>query len=140
MSHAVGKRHTHHTHKISLYGGVYICTSCGATAAKKLIKLSRPCVKQTSHGKYNRDAYRDGKAPAGFPDWPYKQIHLRENVIVNNVQFQIDQLQWQTLRQTYVPPRPQDEDEDIDIQERDRNGQLPSIEEPYQRSSSSDAV
>ena len=51
---------------------------------KKLEKLARPCVRPTSHGKYNRDAYIAGKPPSGFPEWPYKQIHLIENVIVNN--------------------------------------------------------
>ncbi len=47
-----------------------------------------------------------GKPPAGFPKWPYAQIHLRENVIVNNIQLQIDQLHRETLRQIYVPPQP----------------------------------
>jgi len=34
MTYAVGKQHTHHTHKITIYGGVYMCTSCGATASR----------------------------------------------------------------------------------------------------------
>jgi len=139
MTYAVGKRHAHHTHKISLHGGVYLCMSCGATAAKKLVKLARPCFRPTSHGKYNREAYISGRAPAGFPDWPYKQIYLREDVIVNNVQFQTDQLHRQTMRQTYVPPRPIGVDEDIDTEEFDQYGQPPNIEEPYQGSSSSDS-
>ena len=76
----------------------------------------------------------------GFPKWPYKHIHLRENVIVNNVQLQVDQLHRQTLRQIYVPPRPSGENAEIGMEEEDQNGLLvPNTEEPYQGSSSSDS-
>ena len=121
-------------------GGVYMCTTCGATASKKLEKLARPCQEPTTHGKYNRDAYKAGKPPAGFPKWPYKQIHLRENVIVNNVQLQIDQLHRQTLRQMYVPPHIDGRHDEMEEDGEDQNGrhQL-NIEEPYQGSSSSDS-
>jgi len=101
MTYAVGKRHTHHTHRIIVYGGVCMCTDCGATASKKHEKLARPCEQPTSHGKHNRDAYKAGNPPAGFPKWPYMKIHLRENVIVNSIQLQIDQMHRKTLRQIY---------------------------------------
>ena len=117
-----------------------MCISCCATAAKKLEKLARPCVRPSAHGKYNRDAYIAGKPPAGFPEWPYKQIHLRENVIVNNVQLQIDQLHRQTLRQISVPPHCDGGDDEIEEDGEDQNGHSQvNIEEPYQGSSSSDS-
>jgi len=140
MTYAVGKQHTHQTHKITLYGGVYMCTTCGATASKKLEKLAIPCAKPTAHGKINTEAYIAGNPPTGFPKWPYEHIHLRENVIVNNIQLQIDQLHRQTLRQIYVPPQSSGENAHIDAEEEDRNGLLvPNTEEPYQGSSSSDS-
>ena len=128
------------THNIIIYGGVYMCTTCGATASKKLEKLARPCQNPTSHGKHNRDAYKARKPPAGFPKWPYKQIHLRENVIVNNVQLQVDQLHRQTLRQIYVPPQPSREEHQIEEAEADQNGPPGQHrEEPCEGSSSSDS-
>ena len=98
-----------------------MCTSYGAMASKKLEKLARPCQEPPSHGKHNRDAYKAGNPPSGLPKWPYKQIHLRENVIVNNIQLQVYQLHRQTLRQIYVPPQPcraeQQEDEVMEDQQ-----------------------
>ena len=139
MIYAVGKKHTHHTHRIIIYGGVYMCISCGATAFKKLEKLALPCAKPTSHGKHNRDAYKAGKPPAGFPKWPYTKIHLRENVIVNNIQLQVDQLHRETLRQIYVPPQPRSVEHPIEEVTDDQNGQPDNRteEEPRAGSSSS---
>ena len=121
-----------------MHGGVYICTKCGATAAKKPIKLAKTCVQPTSHGKYNKEAYLDGKAPAGFPGWPYKMIHLRENGVVNNVQYQVDQLHRQKLRQIYGPPQQQDAD-GMDEDGDDQMDQPCHTVEPYEGSSSSDS-
>ena len=118
-----------------------MCISCGATASKKLEKLARACTKPTSHGKHNRDAYIAGKPPAGFPKWPYTQIHLRENVIVNNVQLQIDQLHRETLRQIYVPPQPPAVEPNIDDVMEDQHGQPNNdiYEGPRRGSSSSES-
>ena len=118
-----------------------MCTSCGGTAAKKLVKLARPCVKPTAHGKTNRDAYIVGKPPVGFPNWPYKHIHLRENVIVNNVQLQVDELHRKTLRQIYVPPQPSSVEQPIDEVMEDQNGRpdYRTDEGPRAGSSSSDS-
>jgi len=118
-----------------------MCTTCGATASKKLEKLARPCEKPTSHGKHNRDAYLAGKSPAGFPKWPYTRIHLRENVIVNNVQLQVDQLHRKTLRQIYVPPQPCRDEQPIDEATEDQDGPPGSRadEGPTAGSSSSDS-
>jgi len=101
-----------------------------------------PALEYMGMGKINRDAYKAGKPPVGFPKWPYKNIHLRENVIVNNVQLQIDQLHRQTLRQIYVPPQPSRVNANIDEEEEevDQNGPLvPNNQRPYQGSSSSDS-
>ena len=135
-AYAAGKKHTHHSHRAIIYGGVYLCIKCGATASKKLIKLARPSEKPTTHGKYNKDAYIKGNAPAGFPGWPYTKTHLRENVIVNNVQYQVDQLYRQTLRQIYVPPN---RDDAVQVEEVDQNGPSDVEVEPYEGSSSSDS-
>jgi len=131
---------THHTQNNYIWWCIYICTRCGATASKKLEKLARPCQEPTSHGKHNRDAYKAGKPPAGFPKWPYKQIHLRENVIVNNLQLQVDQMHRQTLCQIYVPPQPNREVQQIEEVLEDQNGPPgQNIEEPVEGSSSSDS-
>jgi len=90
---------------------------------------------------HNRDAYLAGKPPAGFPKWPYTKIHLRENVIVNNLQLQIDQLHRKTLRQIYVPPQPCSEEQPVDEVMVDQNGPPDSRtdEGPIAVSSSSDS-
>jgi len=116
-----------------------MCVTCGATASKKLEKLARPCTKPISHGKYNIDAYIAGRPPAGFPKWPYKHRHLRENVVLNNIQLQINQLHRQTFREIYVPPQPSGANAHMEEDEEDQNCLLnPNTEEPYQGSSSSD--
>ena len=91
MSYAVGNLHWHHSHRVKLYGGIYMCTSCGGTGSRKLIKLNRKCKKPTQKGKANINAYKVGKAPAGYPGWPYKRVHLMENEILNNIQHKVNQ-------------------------------------------------
>jgi len=51
-------------------GGVYMCTTCGATASNKLIKLRQPFARPTTHGTYNLKAYARGWSPKCFPAWP----------------------------------------------------------------------
>jgi len=115
-----------------------MCIKCGATASKKLEKLAQECKEPTAHGKHNRDAYIAGKPPRGFPKWPYKQIHLRENVIVNNIQLRVDQLHRETLRRIYVPPQPREVQQDEEME--DQNGPpAQDREEPCEGSSSSDS-
>ena len=56
----------------------------------------------TNHGKFNINAYAAGTKPAGFPDWPYKKMHLMENVLVNNTQHKINQMQRAYIHQLLV--------------------------------------
>lgn len=69
-----------------------MCTECGGTGSRKLIKLPGGCKKPTVQGQYNIDAYAAGTAPAGYKGWPYKRVHLSENVLVNNVQTLVDRM------------------------------------------------
>jgi len=89
MSYAVGNLHTHHSHRICLYGGIYLCKKCGNTSAKKLIKLQDPCEKPKAHGKYNLNAYKNGTKPRGFPKWPFSSVHMMDTVIYNNMQLKV---------------------------------------------------
>ena len=57
-------------------------------------------------------------------------------MIVNNVQYQVDQLYRQTLRQMYVPPK---RDDAVEMDEVDQHGPAIHIVEPYEGSSSSDS-
>jgi len=90
----VGRKTIHHTHTIIIYGGVYIyiyiCTACGATAKKKLEKLSDPCDRPTAALEYNIKAYKDGRPPKGFSGWPYKQVVLDEYSAMHNFQTQLN--------------------------------------------------
>ena len=76
ISYPVVNMFTHLTHSIVLYGGVFMYIACGSTTVNKLIKLFDPCFPHT-YGPlpYNLRAYKAGRAPAGFPLWPYKRIH-----------------------------------------------------------------
>ena len=69
-----------------------MCTRCGGTGSRKLIKLARPCEAPTSRGQQNIDAYAAGTAPAGYKGWPYKRVHLQDNIALNNVQTLIDRM------------------------------------------------
>jgi len=75
-----------------IYGSVYMCRKCGFTGSRKLIKLARKCDKPTTRGQGNLDAYAVGKPPAGHKGWPYKRVHLCDNIVVNNVQTQVDRM------------------------------------------------
>jgi len=59
-------------------------------------------------------------------------------VVVNNVQYQVEQLHRQTLRQLYVPPQQLDADE-MDADEGDQMVQPCHTEAPNEGSSSSDS-
>lgn len=76
-----------------IYGGIYICTKCGATGARKLTKLAAQCKPPEYRGKCNIKAYAEAKAPAGYEGWPYKRIHHNDNISINNIQLQLGRLQ-----------------------------------------------
>jgi len=129
-SHAVGNQHTHHTHRVVVYGGIYMCTKCGATGSRKLVKLARECKRPTAAGKINRDAYADGRPLPKYDGWPYKRIHLDDNIIINNIQMQIDRIQ-KAYEQQYANPDTESEDsawecEEI-IEDTNMGGPVPSL-------------
>jgi len=62
---------------------------CGATAVNKLVKLFDPCCPFSS-GQLN--FYKAGKAPQGFPDWPFKQINTSYTSAISKVQGQVNSL------------------------------------------------
>jgi len=57
ISYMIGNNHTHSSHNIEIYGGVYIyiyiCTTCGNTAHNKVLQLRKPCSRPKAHGKVN---------------------------------------------------------------------------------------
>ena len=71
-------------------GYIYICITCGATAKKKLEKLSDECTHPTAALEYNINAYKIGKPPKGFSGWPYKNVVLDEYTAMRNFQTQMD--------------------------------------------------
>ena len=66
---AVGNQHTHPSHDIKLYGGVYICVRCGATVVSKLIHLRNQCGQSTPALKYHLETYASGEAFKGSVGW-----------------------------------------------------------------------
>jgi len=111
MSYAVGKLHTHHSHRICLYGGIYLCTKCGNTSAKKLIKLQAECKKPKAHGRYNLRSYERGTKPRGFPEWPLKKVHLIDTVIYNNMQMKVNAMHKKYAQQYEHPESEHNSDE-----------------------------
>jgi len=84
----------HPTHHVILYSGFYFCAACGATAVNKLIKLYGPWCIPLRRGplNYNLKAYKAGKAPQGFPGWPYMHLHGAHTSVAEGVRRQIDSL------------------------------------------------
>jgi len=92
ISYPVGNLFTHVTHSVVIYGGVFFCTACGATAKNKLVKLDRPCMPVRHGTNYNLTAYKFGRAPAGFPGWPYKHVTSCLANVRGTIQAAVDQL------------------------------------------------
>lgn len=96
-------------HDVVLHGGVfiytyiYICTSCGNTASNKIIKLRLPCTRPMTHGLYNLRAYAKGRAPRGFPQWPYRSVHSSDKVVFENIQGQINNIAKAYALQKQIP-------------------------------------
>jgi len=89
-----------------------MCTRCGDIGSRELVKLSRPCTHPTAHGDLNIKAYPDGQPPIGFPGWPYKNVHLMEKEIINNIQQKVDQIQKSVMHQFENPSSYDAEDEE----------------------------
>ena len=90
-----------------------MCKVCGASASHKMVKLCQPCTRPTAHGKYNIKAYANGKPPRGFPGWPYKEVHLMDNVVVSHVQKQLNAIQKTYMAQHQYPESDSDSDQYI---------------------------
>ena len=73
----IGNKFTHPSHKLKLYGGVYICLACGYVSRKRVFKLADPCTQPNKAGARNLRYYTKGKAPVGCLGWPYKVQHQR---------------------------------------------------------------
>ena len=63
-----------------------------ATASNKLIKLRDECKRPNPHGKHNLKANDHGRAPKGYPGWPYKRVHMMHLIITDNVQSQLHRI------------------------------------------------
>jgi len=110
---------------MKIYGGVFMCIRCGGTGSRKLIKLARPCETPTVRGQQNVDAYAAGTAPAGYKGWPYKNVHLQENIAYNNVQTLVDR-----MHKKYKHQYEKQETYDIDADSAfDDEGPIPTEEE-----------
>ena len=101
-------------HSILLYGGVYLCKVCGATAPHKLTSLSKPCCRPSQHGKLNVKAYQKGTKPRGFPNWLHKKVNLMETSSWK-YKHKINNMQNTYLHQSKYPESEQD---GIDIDEQ----------------------
>jgi len=70
---AIGAQITHPSHRLVLYGGVFLCKKCGSVAKQKMVKLSSPCGPPSTAGWRNRNAYYSNVKLPGYPNWPYKK-------------------------------------------------------------------
>jgi len=113
----IGNNHTHSTHSIKIYGGVYICTTCGNTAHNKVLELRKSCTRPKAHGQANLRAYKRGVAPRGFPDWPYKQIFSMHDVVLENIQGHINNIARAYTWQATAPPTPSESENNSDNEE-----------------------
>jgi len=70
---ALGKKHSHPSHHLVLYGGVYICTACAYVAKEKIHKLSEPCLGRPGARNNRLSAFDKGLPLPGYSDWPYRK-------------------------------------------------------------------
>ena len=70
-----------------------MCRKCGGTSANKLIKLVTACKQSTTQGDRNLKAFAKGRAPEGFPGWPYPKLNKPGQDILENIQRQIHHIQ-----------------------------------------------
>jgi len=108
-----------------LYGGVFLCVKCGSTALNKIQNLKDVCngnkgfgdpLRQQSHGESNIKRYKKGKAPLGYPNWPYNKYDISDetqeaNSIMKNIRGQLNGI----AHEIVAPPSPeQDSDDSVD--------------------------
>jgi len=68
---SLGSQVSHHSHRIVMYGGVYLCKKCGATGKLKFKLLSKACAPPQTAGQRNVKAFFDGKKLPTYPGWPF---------------------------------------------------------------------
>lgn len=123
---AIGNRHTHPSHRLRPYGGVYICTRCGSVAREVIKNLGKPCINLEKHeeptpgGKINLRAYAANRPPQGCKGWPYSSLDQMELCIRRRVQQAVNDLPPQ-----YVPDVIEEEEEDGPSDAEDQ----PSVEQ-----------
>ena len=78
-------------------GVSFFCKQCGSTGVNKAINLSRPCIPArqdlNQYGLENIKKYDAGRAPSGFPAWPYNKVRLSQKVFFDTWQAKLDMLQ-----------------------------------------------
>ena len=135
MSYAIGNLHTHPTHQVVLYGGVLFCKQCGSTGVNKAINLNNPCIPArqdlNQYGLDNINKYDLGRAPRGFPNWPYNKIKMSQKVFIKTFQSQLDMLHAKqvNLAQESVPSEPSwpsDDSDSVSIQSEMSFGDISS--------------
>ena len=75
----IGRSQLHHSHRLSVYRGLYFCTLCGYTASVKAQQLTKACTRMSSQTAIDRVlALRHGKLPSGRDKWPNEaKLHER---------------------------------------------------------------
>ena len=90
----ISNLHTDPSHLPVLYGGVIICTKCGSTALNKLVNLSGncqgTCEDNKSYGSIDLKRYNKGKAPLGYPNWPYNKLFASHTQMIRSIQSQFN--------------------------------------------------
>ena len=103
MSYAIGNAHTHPSHSVIIYGGVLLCVKCGSTGVNKAINLKNPCRSAKEdiylYGLNNLNRYDLGKAPAGFPKWPYNKFKQSQQSFLRSWNAKLDTLRSEMLKQ-----------------------------------------
>ena len=95
---AIGNRHTHSSHRLRPYGGVYICTRCGAVSREVIKNLAKPCIDIEKHeeptpgGKTNLRAYAANRPQQGCPGWPYSSLDQLDRAVLKQVQRAVNEL------------------------------------------------
>ena len=116
MSYSIGNWHTHPSHDIVLYGGVFLCVKCGSTALNKIQNLKDVCygnegfgdpLTPQSHGESNIKRYKKGKAPLGYPDWPYNKYDISDETVMKNIRGQLNGI----AHEIVAPPSPEQDSE-----------------------------
>lgn len=89
VSSAIGNWHTHDSHHIALYGGILFCVKWGSIALNTIINLEYACPGSVAaldgldhaHGAASIKRNNEGRAPLGYPNWPYNKFEVSLDTI-----------------------------------------------------------